>query len=124
MIGQQHGKGIAIVEMLGGRDPRLQFAALLRQIVADLRGGGGGERPDGLILVGQGHDDQGGQSRLEGDHRSEEHTSELQSLMRTSYAVFCLNKTHTLFVQCAAMRNTTNTSAIPSLIPQPYTTLT
>src|SRR3546814_10733472 len=28
--------------------------------------------------------------RLEG--RSEEHTSELQSLMRTSYAVFCLKK--------------------------------
>src|SRR3546814_3716627 len=25
-------------------------------------------------------------------HRSEEHTSELQSLMRSSYAVFCLNK--------------------------------
>src|SRR3546814_6516475 len=25
---------------------------------------------------------------------SEEHTSELQSLMRTSYAVFCLQKTH------------------------------
>src|SRR3546814_7311385 len=28
---------------------------------------------------------------VEGD-RSEEHTSELQSLMRISYAVFCLNK--------------------------------
>src|SRR3546814_4466033 len=30
------------------------------------------------------------------DERSEEHTSELQSLMRISYAVFCLkkNKTH------------------------------
>src|SRR3546814_2031753 len=27
--------------------------------------------------------------------RSEEHTSELQSLMRISYAVFCLNKTIT-----------------------------
>src|SRR3546814_1632640 len=27
-----------------------------------------------------------------GDGRSEEHTSELQSLMRISYAVFCLNK--------------------------------
>src|SRR3546814_6211097 len=27
--------------------------------------------------------------------RSEEHTSELQSLMRTSYAVFCLTKTKT-----------------------------
>src|SRR3546814_1728594 len=26
------------------------------------------------------------------DHRSEEHTSELQSLMRNSYAVFCLKK--------------------------------
>src|SRR3546814_3164648 len=32
-----------------------------------------------------------------GDHvaeRSEEHTSELQSLMRISYAVFCLKKKH------------------------------
>src|SRR3546814_9447088 len=27
-------------------------------------------------------------------HRSEEHTSELQSLMRISYAVFCLKKKH------------------------------
>src|SRR3546814_7180884 len=35
--------------------------------------------------------------------RSEEHTSELQSLMRISYAVFCLNKktkhyTHKLYI--------------------------
>src|SRR3546814_10910468 len=29
---------------------------------------------------------------LVGNGRSEEHTSELQSLMRSSYAVFCLNK--------------------------------
>src|SRR3546814_10881832 len=29
-----------------------------------------------------------------GTDRSEEHTSELQSLMRISYAVFCLNKKH------------------------------
>src|SRR3546814_4100310 len=29
---------------------------------------------------------------LRGDMRSEEHTSELQSLMRISYAVFCLKK--------------------------------
>src|SRR3546814_1788867 len=29
-----------------------------------------------------------------GEHRSEEHTSELQSLMRSSYAVFCLKKTN------------------------------
>src|SRR3546814_13482575 len=36
-------------------------------------------------------------------HRSEEHTSELQSLMRISYAVFCLkkkNKTNTSKLQC------------------------
>src|SRR3546814_7016540 len=31
-----------------------------------------------------------------GAHRSEEHTSELQSLMRISYAVFCLKKKTTL----------------------------
>src|SRR3546814_2718588 len=30
--------------------------------------------------------------RTERGQRSEEHTSELQSLMRTSYAVFCLKK--------------------------------
>src|SRR3546814_4198183 len=29
-------------------------------------------------------------------HRSEEHTSELQSLMRISYAVFCLKKKSTI----------------------------
>src|SRR3546814_4097918 len=38
--------------------------------------------------------------RIEGTKRSEEHTSELQSLMRISYAVFCLKKktknTHTI----------------------------
>src|SRR3546814_9629145 len=31
-------------------------------------------------------------SQLSLDERSEEHTSELQSLMRNSYAVFCLKK--------------------------------
>src|SRR3546814_6897714 len=30
--------------------------------------------------------------------RSEEHTSELQSLMRSSYAVFCLKQTHTRLI--------------------------
>src|SRR3546814_2123060 len=35
--------------------------------------------------------------RANGDlQRSEEHTSELQSLMRISYAVFCLKKTNTI----------------------------
>src|SRR3546814_7190948 len=43
-----------------------------------------GQRGAGLAAVGARHvDDQA---------RSEEHTSELQSLMRISYAVFCLKK--------------------------------
>src|SRR3546814_6350852 len=33
----------------------------------------------------------------EGEFRSEEHTSELQSLMRISYAVFCLKKKNTKY---------------------------
>src|SRR3546814_3346025 len=39
------------------------------------------DRPQGLRI-----------HRGNANHRSEEHTSELQSLMRTSYAVFCLQK--------------------------------
>src|SRR3546814_9961042 len=49
-----------------------------------------------------GHDDGPGRLRLGdvqhplvGRKRSEEHTSELQSLMRISYAVFCLKKKNT-----------------------------
>src|SRR3546814_7721545 len=39
------------------------------------------------------------QPRRVGKTRSEEHTSELQSLMRISYAVFCLKKkTHSLHI--------------------------
>src|SRR3546814_10064677 len=38
-----------------------------------------------MLYPGQTH-------RIAGPERSEEHTSELQSLMRISYAVFCLKK--------------------------------
>src|SRR3546814_2864023 len=41
--------------------------------------------------VGLGH----ARGPIDIDERSEEHTSELQSLMRISYAVFCLNKKKT-----------------------------
>src|SRR3546814_3873715 len=46
--------------------------------------------------------------------RSEEHTSELQSLMRISYAVFCLKKkitynTYLLKLNLISTNNTTNT---------------
>src|SRR3546814_10743993 len=37
-----------------------------------------------------------------GNARSEEHTSELQSLMRISYAVFCLTKKHNKDIQLIA----------------------
>src|SRR3546814_2208203 len=48
--------------------------------------------PVELRLVGGGAHFRGGAQRIaQHDARSEEHTSELQSLMRTSYAVFCLN---------------------------------
>src|SRR3546814_5996433 len=36
-----------------------------------------------------------GENTISNSLRSEEHTSELQSLMRTSYAVFCLKKKNT-----------------------------
>src|SRR3546814_2658676 len=58
----------------------------LDQPVGEVQGGGGGGNrarfgcEHGLIIVAV------------GVVRSEEHTSELQSLMRISYAVFCLDK--------------------------------
>src|SRR3546814_5480524 len=39
------------------------------------------------------------------DIRSEEHTSELQSLMRTSYAVFCLKKTNNFEYRYMSIRH-------------------
>src|SRR3546814_3664330 len=41
--------------------------------------------------------------------RSEEHTSELQSLMRISYAVFCLKKKNKLEVSVSINNHTENT---------------
>src|SRR3546814_5442665 len=40
-----------------------------------------------------------------GAHRSEEHTSELQSLMRISYAVFCLKKKNITNVEYKHIRH-------------------
>src|SRR3546814_3717975 len=67
-------RALALAEKLG-KTPRL---AVRVNPDFDLRGSGmrmgGGAKPFGI------------------DARSEEHTSELQSLMRISYAVFCLKK--------------------------------
>src|SRR3546814_5314301 len=48
-------------------------------------------RSVGLQAAGEQRHEGDGQGALAGQ-RSEEHTSELQSLMRISYAVFCLKK--------------------------------
>src|SRR3546814_5879364 len=40
--------------------------------------------------------------------RSEEHTSELQSLMRISYAVFCLKKKNTTSAYLTSITNTSH----------------
>src|SRR3546814_8613190 len=44
------------------------------------------------FVVAEGPPDERGRMQDTTFRRSEEHTSELQSLMRTSYAVFCLKK--------------------------------
>src|SRR3546814_2105093 len=50
-----------------------------------------GEREQRADLIGR----KAEAARVADEPRSEEHTSELQSLMRTSYADFCLKKKHT-----------------------------
>src|SRR3546814_9711870 len=62
-------------------------------------GDGGVDEGDAPLLAGGGqlarHLGRGGgvvDENAARGHRSEEHTSELQSLMRSSYAVFCLKK--------------------------------
>src|SRR3546814_5857971 len=51
-----------------------------------------GSMDDGYEAQGYHRADQGKRHRVGRPARSEEHTSELQSLMRISYAVFCLKK--------------------------------
>src|SRR3546814_8774822 len=49
-----------------------------------------------VLCDGTGNELGGDLADVESDIRSEEHTSELQSLMRISYAVFCLKKKESL----------------------------
>src|SRR3546814_4239277 len=72
---------------LQGRSPDPQCPAFFRSVRA--RGYRRAHPRQDRCFQEEGH--------LDGRSRSEEHTSELQSLMRISYAVFCLKKkkTHT-----------------------------
>src|SRR3546814_3053672 len=83
--------GIEQQRMTEARSPSgRQLPVLALDVVDDRRAGPAQQRrdnePDALPAAGRGksHDMLGA--------RSEEHTSELQSLMRISYAVFCLKK--------------------------------
>src|SRR3546814_3874490 len=68
-----------------------------QQIVVENVGGAGGTLGAGRV------------ADAEPDGRSEEHTSELQSLMRISYAVFCLKK------KKIKNRNTNRNQSKPSI---------
>src|SRR3546814_10858399 len=66
------------------RDPELRHALLRKQFVAVII--------DHPVRI----DALDGNADMTIEIRSEEHTSELQSLMRISYAVFCLKKKTTI----------------------------
>src|SRR3546814_5336403 len=78
---RQPGASDVIGDRALGSEP-MRVAALGRAILGGLQAGG----VVGIVKHIPGH----GRALLD---RSEEHTSELQSLMRISYAVFCLKKT-------------------------------
>src|SRR3546814_7092518 len=62
-------------------------------LVEEVGGLGGGRVGGHTDAVGLEHEaGAGGEQVLPADARSEEHTSELQSLMRSPYAVLCLKK--------------------------------
>src|SRR3546814_2546514 len=65
----------------------------------DVRAGHGDEHRLVIFPFGVGHVEIGGML-AQPEERSEEHTSELQSLMRISYAVFCLKKKNKKTDQC------------------------
>src|SRR3546814_3483694 len=78
--------GGVIVNLVRPRDLNADQLKAVREGTVDRRG-----LADDLTEVGLEVDD----ALIDG--RSEEHTSELQSLLRISYAVFCLKqKTHTI----------------------------
>src|SRR3546814_8777860 len=57
-------------------------------------------------------------------NRSEEHTSELQSLMRISYAVFCLKKKKKTYTNVTNTTQVNNTTRETMTTPTPTTSIT
>src|SRR3546814_2288111 len=88
--GRAVGGGGAL--LVGGAEADGGAAGDEARAVALLRGGDGAGDGIGVVAVDALGRPAGGAEAGELVVRSEEHTSELQSLMRISYAVFCLKK--------------------------------
>src|SRR3546814_2877612 len=77
--------GAAVVNVAGGVEPDAGVAVVVVVVLEERVA----ERP-GVVEAGEAlRERRRVLQRLELGFRSEEHTSELQSLMRSSYAVFC-----------------------------------
>src|SRR3546814_10275871 len=81
-------------EMAGELGPERVETVVGRAEVKDVFPAGKRDKAAGLLVL-EGSIRKGLHARLTREDRSEEHTSELQSLMRISYAVFCLKKKNT-----------------------------
>src|SRR3546814_8600257 len=82
-LAQDTGQVLELAERhLAQRDGQAQFLEAVEQVLGTLARTAAPSGGVANLLQGE--------QRVQG--RSEEHTSELQSLMRNSYAVFCLKK--------------------------------
>src|SRR3546814_3649379 len=85
--GEQH-----VAEFVGKAHQRHAPDARLDILLGDVAAAPREHRPQHLVECLDGRLDRDGVQPRPQQPRSEEHTSELQSLMRISYAVFCLKK--------------------------------
>src|SRR3546814_8667662 len=103
MVRVTEAAAVAAAKLIGRGDEKAADAAA----VEAMRAAFNDLYMDGTVVIGEGERDEApmlyigekvGGAPGKGpkiDIRSEEHTSELQSLMRISYAVFCLKKKNT-----------------------------
>src|SRR3546814_3842050 len=89
-----HDRGVVAAAELAADFGQRAGGELLGEVHGDLARAGHRAGPARRVHVGDADVEMGGDPLLD-FLRSEEHTSELQSLMRISYAVFCLKKKKT-----------------------------
>src|SRR3546814_7020659 len=73
-------------------DTLFPYPTLFRSCPCSAQTGGFESRSSVRVIPNRRAEREAEQNDLAGNWRSEEHTSELQSLMRPSYAAFCLQK--------------------------------